>query len=73
MGYDERASGEARQAFDLASRLSREDQLAVEGAYYEVWFWTQIYGDAGSSFWGGWSSSLSRLSMQVGQIYITQG
>ena len=36
LGYDLRAQEEARRAFDLSGRLGREDQLGVEGAYYEV-------------------------------------
>jgi DNA-binding winged helix-turn-helix (wHTH) protein/tetratricopeptide (TPR) repeat protein len=36
MGDDLRAQEAAKRAFDLSSRLSREDQLLVEGAYYEV-------------------------------------
>jgi DNA-binding winged helix-turn-helix (wHTH) protein/tetratricopeptide (TPR) repeat protein/TolB-like protein len=36
MGYDLRASEEGRRAAALAGRLSREDRLSVEGAYYEV-------------------------------------
>ena len=36
MGLDLRAQEAAKRAFDLSSRLAREDQLLVEGAYYEV-------------------------------------
>lgn len=36
LGYDQRGSEEARLAFDLSERLSREDRLAVEAQYYEA-------------------------------------
>jgi tetratricopeptide (TPR) repeat protein len=36
MGQDVRSKEEAKRAFELSGRLAREDQLAVEGAYYEV-------------------------------------
>ena len=36
LGHDTTSQAEAKKAFDLAGKLSREDQLAVEGAYYEV-------------------------------------
>jgi eukaryotic-like serine/threonine-protein kinase len=36
MGFDLRAREEAKRAFDLSARLAREDQLLVEGAYYEA-------------------------------------
>lgn len=35
LGYDQRAKDEAKQAFDLSAKLSREDRLAIEGRYYE--------------------------------------
>src|SRR5580704_6280305 len=35
MGYDKKAQQEARQAFELAANLSREDKLVVEGRYHE--------------------------------------
>jgi len=34
--YDGKASAEARKAFDLSSRLSREDRLSIEGRYRET-------------------------------------
>jgi DNA-binding winged helix-turn-helix (wHTH) protein/tetratricopeptide (TPR) repeat protein len=36
LGYDKKAQQEARQAYDLASNLSREDRLVVEGRYREI-------------------------------------
>jgi eukaryotic-like serine/threonine-protein kinase len=36
LGYDRKAQQEARQAFDLAANLSREEKLVVEGHYLEV-------------------------------------
>jgi tetratricopeptide (TPR) repeat protein len=36
LGYDRKAQQEARQAFDLAANLSREEKLVVEGHYREV-------------------------------------
>ena len=48
LGYDGKARGEARKAFDLSGRLSREDRLAVEGRYREtIHEWdkaVEIYG-----------------------------
>ncbi len=35
LGYEQKAKDEARQAFDLSSHLSRENQLIVEGRYRE--------------------------------------
>src|SRR5262249_43676709 len=35
------------------------------GAWYEVWFWIQSTGDAGSNLIGGWSSSMSSLNVRV--------
>lgn len=36
LGYDARSESAAKRAFDLSSRLGREDQLLVQGAYYAV-------------------------------------
>jgi tetratricopeptide (TPR) repeat protein len=36
LGYDKKAQQEAKQAYDLAANLSREDRLVVEGRYREV-------------------------------------
>ena len=36
LGYDKKAQQEARQAYDLAANLSREDRLVVEGRYREI-------------------------------------
>jgi eukaryotic-like serine/threonine-protein kinase len=36
LGYDNNARDEARTAFELASNLSRESRLQVEGRYYET-------------------------------------
>ena len=36
MGHDLRAREEAKRAFELSTRLAREDQLLVAGIYYEV-------------------------------------
>jgi DNA-binding winged helix-turn-helix (wHTH) protein/tetratricopeptide (TPR) repeat protein len=36
MGHDERAQEAAKRAFELSTRLAREDQLLIEGAYYEA-------------------------------------
>ena len=36
LGYDSKAQDQARRAFDLSGRLSREDRLAVEGRYRET-------------------------------------
>jgi tetratricopeptide (TPR) repeat protein len=35
LGYDEKAVGEAKRAFDLSADLSRQDHLSVEGLYRE--------------------------------------
>jgi tetratricopeptide (TPR) repeat protein len=34
LGYDAKAAAEAKLAFDLSANLSREDRLAIEGAYH---------------------------------------
>jgi DNA-binding winged helix-turn-helix (wHTH) protein/tetratricopeptide (TPR) repeat protein len=36
LGYDKKAQEEARQAFELAANLSREEKLLVEGRYREI-------------------------------------
>jgi eukaryotic-like serine/threonine-protein kinase len=36
LGYDKKAQQEARQAFELAANLSREDKLVVEGRYRAI-------------------------------------
>jgi serine/threonine protein kinase/tetratricopeptide (TPR) repeat protein len=36
LGYDAKAEMEAKQAFDLSSKLSREDRLWIEGHYRET-------------------------------------
>jgi DNA-binding winged helix-turn-helix (wHTH) protein/tetratricopeptide (TPR) repeat protein len=36
LGYDDKSMAAAKNAFQLAPGLGREDRLAVEGAYYEV-------------------------------------
>jgi DNA-binding winged helix-turn-helix (wHTH) protein/tetratricopeptide (TPR) repeat protein len=36
LGYDKRAREEARQAYELAASLSREEKLVVEGRYREI-------------------------------------
>jgi DNA-binding winged helix-turn-helix (wHTH) protein/tetratricopeptide (TPR) repeat protein len=36
MGYDLRAQEAAKRAFELSTRLPREDQLSIEGTYYEA-------------------------------------
>jgi eukaryotic-like serine/threonine-protein kinase len=36
LGYDKKAQQEAKQAYDLAANLSREDRLVVEGRYREI-------------------------------------
>jgi eukaryotic-like serine/threonine-protein kinase len=36
LGYDKRAREEARQAYELAANLSREERLVVEGRYREI-------------------------------------
>src|SRR5581483_8347674 len=35
LGYDAKAQGEAKQALDLSTNLSREERLSVEGRYHE--------------------------------------
>ncbi len=35
LGYDDRAREEAKHAFDLSAKLSREQRLAIEGRYWE--------------------------------------
>jgi hypothetical protein len=42
------------------------------GAYYEVWFWLQNYGDCGSNFFGGWSSSLAQFTMQLMNVGVDE-
>ncbi len=42
------------------------------GAWYEVWFWAQSVGDAGGNFFGGWSSSVSSLSVRVDLVEAVQ-
>jgi hypothetical protein len=42
------------------------------GAYYEVWFWVENYGDAGSNFWGGWSRSDAQFTMQLQNVGVTE-
>jgi DNA-binding winged helix-turn-helix (wHTH) protein/tetratricopeptide (TPR) repeat protein len=42
LGYDSMASQEAKRAFDLSSKLSRQDRLAVEALYYRSeWKWAK--------------------------------
>lgn len=36
LGYDEKAKAEAKRAFDLSTKLSREERLSVEGRYRET-------------------------------------
>jgi eukaryotic-like serine/threonine-protein kinase len=36
LGYDKRAQEEARQGYELAANLSREEKLVVEGRYREI-------------------------------------
>ncbi len=36
LGYDQKAKQEAKRAFDLSGRLSREERLRVEAQYYET-------------------------------------
>ena len=36
LGYDARAAEQAKMAFDLSGNLPREDQLSIEGRYYEA-------------------------------------
>jgi DNA-binding winged helix-turn-helix (wHTH) protein/tetratricopeptide (TPR) repeat protein len=36
LGYDKRAQEEARQAYELAANLSREEKLVVEGRFREI-------------------------------------
>jgi tetratricopeptide (TPR) repeat protein/TolB-like protein len=36
LGYDSRATAEAKQAMDLSGKLSREQRLAIEGTYREM-------------------------------------
>jgi DNA-binding winged helix-turn-helix (wHTH) protein/TolB-like protein len=36
LGYDKKAQQEAKQAYELAANLSREDRLVVEGRYREI-------------------------------------
>ena len=36
LGYDKKAQEEARQAYELAANLSREERLVVEGRYREI-------------------------------------
>ncbi len=36
LGYDDKGRGEAKTALDTAGHLSRENQLLVEGGYYEA-------------------------------------
>ena len=42
------------------------------GAYYEVWFWLENYGDCGSNFFGGWSSSLANFQMQLMNVGVDE-
>jgi DNA-binding winged helix-turn-helix (wHTH) protein/tetratricopeptide (TPR) repeat protein len=40
LGYDAKASAEAKRAVDLSGKLSQQDRLAVEALYYESeWKW----------------------------------
>lgn len=36
LGFDEKATREAKQAFELSANLSREDRLSIEGRYREA-------------------------------------
>ncbi|MGA7624323.1 MAG: tetratricopeptide repeat protein, partial [Candidatus Acidiferrales bacterium] len=36
LGYDAKAKGEAKRAFELSENLSREDRLMIEGRYREI-------------------------------------
>ena len=36
LGYDEKAKGEAKRAFELSNALPRPDRLLVEGRYHEI-------------------------------------
>ncbi|PYX39424.1 MAG: hypothetical protein DMG75_00870 [Acidobacteria bacterium] len=35
LGFDAKAQGEAKKAFDLSAKLSREERLSVEGSYHQ--------------------------------------
>lgn len=42
------------------------------GTSYEVWFWIEAINDAGSNFWGGWSSSLCHFYATLESVKIAQ-
>jgi hypothetical protein len=77
--------GSRSQLWSASSSGLHDDPPAIEadfesnpsfvvraGAWYEVWFWIQSIGDAGSNFLGGWSSSVSSLNVRVDLVEAVQ-
>src|SRR6202011_587189 len=58
LGYDEKAKDEAKKAFDLASTLSREDRLSVEGQYRRIINDTNRAQEIYRTLWGFFSDNL---------------
>jgi tetratricopeptide (TPR) repeat protein/TolB-like protein len=58
LGYDRKASAEAKRAFDLSQRLSSEERLLVEGRYWET---THQWDKAVEIYRALWTSSQNQL------------
>jgi tetratricopeptide (TPR) repeat protein/tRNA A-37 threonylcarbamoyl transferase component Bud32 len=52
LGYDGRARGEAKLAFDLSASLPQEERLLIEGSYRET---VQEWGKAVEIYWQLWN------------------
>jgi len=69
LGFDQKARDEAKKAVDLSAKLSREDQLWVEGRYREATHEWQKAVDAYNMLWGFFPDNLEyglRLSRAQG-------
>ncbi len=58
LGYDAKASAEAKRAFELSQKLSSEERLVVEGRYWET---THQWDKAVETYRALWTSSQNKL------------
>lgn len=74
LGYDERAKTEAKRAFELSGKLSREDQLAVEGKYRDVMREREKTIEIYRTLWGFFPDNLDHgLQLADAQTYAGKG
>lgn len=66
MGHDQPAQEEARRAVELSSHLGREDQLLIEGVYYEV---TSAWSKAIEKYQALWNFFPDNISYGVRLVY----